>query len=240
VIDSSVNMPKFVAFDMVGTLIRGTKPIGEQYARHAARFGAVPDADKLDSAFRRIMAAAPPMAYPGRSFGESAALEREWWTSVVAQIVASAGLEEMLRGETFSRFFAGLYEHFTTAEAWECYPDVLPALAGLRERGATLGLITNYDTRVFRLLEALGLARFLSVIVVPAHVGVVKPDPAIFAEALSRAGAVPGDALHVGDEIDDDCMGATAAGMQAVLIDRTGRYRGENRFRRIESLVELT
>ena len=238
-IDSEIHSRRIVFFDLVGTLVRGIKPIGQQYADWIRRFGVEPDPDRLDAAFHQAMAAAPPVAFPGRSFDETAALEREWWAGLVRDVVRRAGLTDALTGVTFERFFAAVYDHFTTAAAWELYPDVLPALTRLRGRGAVLGLITNYDTRVFPVLDALGLTAMLSAVVIPAHVGAAKPDRAIFAHALVELGADAADAVHVGDDIDDDYRGATAAGLQAVLLDRHGRHRGEAGVRRIESLAEL-
>jgi putative hydrolase of the HAD superfamily len=236
---SQIVTPRFVFFDLVGTLIRGTKPIGEQYAEQARCFGAEADPARLESAFRRAMSAVPPMAFPGRPPGEAAALERAWWTGVVREVVREAGMSDVLSGEAFERFFSSLYDHFTTAAAWELFPDVLPSLERLRGKGAALGLITNYDTRVFRVLEALGLAPLLTTVVIPAHAGAAKPDAAIFAFALARAGVAPSEALHVGDEIGDDYEGAEAAGLRSVLIDRAGKFRGQHGLRRIESLEEL-
>jgi putative hydrolase of the HAD superfamily len=232
-------MPKHVFFDLVGTLIRGTRPIGEQYAEQAERFGARSDATRLEAAFREAMSAAPVMAFPGRSFDETAVLERDWWATLVRDVVGRAGLSDVLAGRTFDRFFSSLYDHFTTAEAWQLYPDVLPNLFRLRDQGATLGLITNYDTRVFPVLGALGLTPLISTVVIPAHVGAAKPDRAIFVHALEKLGAAPADALHVGDDLDDDYRGAEAAGLQAVLLDRAARFRQESNVRRIGSLAEL-
>ena len=233
------NRQRFIFFDLVGTLVRGTKPIGQQYADWLRRFGLEPDPVRLDAAFHQAMAAAPPMAFPGRSFGETAALERRWWDGLVRDVVTRAGMTDVLSGGTFERFFAAVFDHFTTAAAWELYPDVLPALARLRARGSVLGLITNYDTRVFRVLDALDLTAQFSAVVIPAHVGAAKPDRAIFAHALGELGAEAADAIHVGDDIDDDYRGATAAGLRAVLLDRHGRYRGEEGARRIENLANL-
>ena len=229
-----------VFFDLVGTLIRGTRPIGRQYAEQARRFGAAEaDPDRLGVAFRAAMSAAPPMVFPGRSLEETAGLERGWWADVVGEVVRRSGLEDVLRGDTFDRFFDSLFEHFTTADAWELFPDVRPALEGLRAAGTTLGLITNYDTRVYRVLDALGLAPLLSTVVIPADVGAAKPARAIFQHALERVGAAPSQALHVGDELDDDYRGAESVGMRAVLIDRDGKCRAMDGVKRIESLAEL-
>jgi putative hydrolase of the HAD superfamily len=232
-------MPEVVFFDLVGTLVRGTKPIGEQYAGFARAFGARPDVDKLDAAFRRAMKEGPPLAFTGRTLVETAALERGWWVNLVGRVVEDAGLSEALGGPVFEDFFAALYHHFTTAGAWELFPDVEPALDGLKSRGIRIGLITNYDTRVFAVLEAVGLARYLDAVSIPAHVGASKPAPAIFLHALGQLRVDAREALHVGDEPRDDYEGALAAGLGAVLIDRAGNYRQKGGMRRIESLEEL-
>ena len=39
-----------------------------------------------------------------------------------------------------------------------------------------------------------------------------------------RMGLEAGHILHVGDEPENDCAGAMAVGMQAVLIDPRGRH----------------
>ena len=53
-------------------------------------------------------------------------------------------------------------------------------------------------------------------------VGATKPAPAVFRAALALAGAGPEEALHVGDSLDNDVVGARELGMRAVLIARDG------------------
>jgi putative hydrolase of the HAD superfamily len=53
-------------------------------------------------------------------------------------------------------------------------------------------------------------------------VGAAKPDPAIFEYALSLAGVGPGDAVHVGDSLDNDVAGARAVGIRPLLVARDG------------------
>lgn len=193
----------------------------------------------MGAAFSRAMRSAPPMAFPGDSLEAVALAEREWWRELVHSVVSECGLERDLRDERFDEFFRDLYRHFTTADAWETFPDAVPTLARLRNSGLIVGLITNYDTRVYPLLDAVGLADVLDSVTIPALAGSAKPDPAVFACALREHDIEPSRALFVGDEPEDDYAGATGAGMQAVLIDREGRYAGE-RYRRIGSLDELS
>ena len=228
-----------VFFDLVGTLIRSKESIGEQYAAWARRFGAqTADAHQLGAAFRDAMRQAPPMAFPGVGLEAVAAAEREWWRELVRWVVGTAQLGGVLAGETFERFFSALYQHFTTAAAWEAYPDVAPALQALHLRGVTVGLITNYDTRVYAVLDALDLSDLLDSVTIPALAGAAKPDPLIFAHALQAHLLEPARCLYVGDEIVDDYTGSEGAGMVPVLLDREGKHEGKG-FRRIGSLDEL-
>jgi putative hydrolase of the HAD superfamily len=229
-----------VFFDLVGTLIRATRPIGDQYAACARRHGAsAADPQTMGAAFSRAMRNAPQMAFPGDSLEEVALAEREWWRQLVGTVVSDSGLGRELRDERFDLFFRDLYRHFTTADAWEVFPDALPSLARLRNSGLIVGLVTNYDTRVYPVLDAVGLADVLDSVTIPALAGSAKPDPAIFTCALEAHGIEPWRAVFVGDEPGDDYAGAASAGMQAVLLDREGRYEGKG-YRRIESLSELS
>jgi putative hydrolase of the HAD superfamily len=226
-------------FDLVGTLIRSRAPIGEQYAAWARRHGAAhADARRMGQAFHRSMRDAPAMAFPGTAFEATAAAERDWWRHLVGKVVEESGLSGTLRGDRFEAFFRDLYRHFTTADAWETYPDALPALAGLRDAGHVVGLVTNYDTRVHAVLDALGLAQVVDSVTIPALVGAAKPDPAIFRHALGRHHIEPAQAVFVGDDPADDYAGAEAAGMWAVLVDREGKYGGTG-MRTVRGLQDL-
>jgi putative hydrolase of the HAD superfamily len=232
-------MITFVFFDLVGTLIKPRQPVGEQYARLASRYGADVDARAMEAAFHRAMRTTAGSTPSRDSLESTAAAERRWWEALVRAVVTSCGAAELVRPGVFEDYFGDLYEHFTTADAWEPYEDALPVLDALATKGITTGLITNYDTRVYRVLDAVGLASRLDSVTIPANAGASKPDRRIFDHALDGAGIAPADALHVGDSLGDDYHGATAAGMSAVLLDRDGRYGGTEGLRRIGGLGEL-
>jgi putative hydrolase of the HAD superfamily len=102
------------------------------------------------------------------------------------------------------------------------YPDVAPALAALREAGARLVIASNWDCSLPVWLEPLGLLELVDGVVTSADVGAAKPAPALFRRALELAGADPGEAVHVGDSIDNDVAGARAAGIRPLLLARGG------------------
>jgi putative hydrolase of the HAD superfamily len=100
------------------------------------------------------------------------------------------------------------------------YPDAAPALAALRAGGLRLAVVSNWDCSLRSVLAGLGLAGALDAIVVSAEVGASKPDPAIFEAALRELRCEPRQAVYVGDSLETDILGARAAGLRALLIDR--------------------
>ena len=102
------------------------------------------------------------------------------------------------------------------------YPDVEPALRELSEAGLRLVVCSNWDCSLPDWLGLAGLLDLVDGVVTSAVVGVAKPDPEPFRRALALAGAEPGEALHVGDSLENDVHGATGAGVRAVLVARAG------------------
>ena len=101
------------------------------------------------------------------------------------------------------------------------FPDALPALEALRDH--VVVIVSNWDCSLPDWLEPAGLLEHVEAVVTSAQVGVAKPGRAIFERALELAGARPADAVHVGDSLDNDVVGARAAGIRPVLVARDGR-----------------
>jgi HAD superfamily hydrolase (TIGR01509 family) len=99
-------------------------------------------------------------------------------------------------------------------------PGSREALAGLKQRGFVLGIVT--DTmhsveRKQRWLDAVGVTEFIDVLACSTELGAHKPDPAIYMSALHRAHLTPSKAAFVGhaaDELD----GARRAGLATVAV----------------------
>jgi len=119
------------------------------------------------------------------------------------------------------------------------YDDVAPALDGLKERGLTLGLISNVDRDISADYERLGLGNWLEVKVISKDVGFNKPHPEIFQVAVKEAGVKPAEAIYVGDQYDIDIVGANGAGMRGILIDRHDFFGDITESIRIRSLAEV-
>jgi HAD superfamily hydrolase (TIGR01549 family) len=98
-------------------------------------------------------------------------------------------------------------------------PGTADTLAALRERGYTLVVVSNADGRVADFLERAGLASHFHAIIDSGAIGIEKPDPRIFRIACEHAGVAPHEAVHVGDILEIDVVGAVAAGVRPILFD---------------------
>lgn len=119
------------------------------------------------------------------------------------------------------------------------FEDVLQVLDGLSRRDLKIGLLSN-NVQVAIRAEELQIHHHFDVIVSPDTYGVYKPDPKIFIETLAVMGVAPERAIYVGDSYNDDVVGARAAGLTPVLIDRYElMIDGHDAEHRIETLDAL-
>lgn len=119
------------------------------------------------------------------------------------------------------------------------YLDAAPALSALRRAGLRLAAVSNWDCSLRAVLAELGLSGALDDVVVSAEAGVSKPDPRIFVATLEHLRCTPEDALFVGDSLETDVLGARAAGIRALLLQRDGTRADEQDVERIFGLGEL-
>jgi putative hydrolase of the HAD superfamily len=206
---------KAVFFDAAGTLIKPARRVGESYAAIAAKYGKSVTAAELFERFRICFDAAPPLAFPGVASGEITALERQWWKRLVAQVFEPWG-----EFNDFDEYFDELFRYFGQADAWLLYPEAAETLDALKQRGLRLAVISNFDSRLLRIIEGLNVGASFAQIFVSSAVGYAKPQPEIFNFALARLGLPAAQALHVGDSEINDLQGARSAGVRALLIDR--------------------
>lgn len=213
---SVANNPQVIFFDATGTLIEVRGGVGEIYSRVAREFGFEADPAALRQNFARAFRLQPPMAFPaGTSETKLRELEKDWWRNLVKDVFANLG-----PFPRFDEFFDDIFERFRRGEFWRVYDDVEPTLTELKRRGMKLGVISNFDSRLFDVLRACDLDNFFDSIHISTRVGAAKPDPAIFQAALNHHGIEPRQAWHVGDSLRADVEGAAAAGVKALLINR--------------------
>jgi HAD superfamily hydrolase (TIGR01549 family) len=137
-------------------------------------------------------------------------------------------------------YAAALYAQYAQPDAWQLFPDVLPTLRRLHEQDYIIGVISDWASNLpSGILLPLGLGAYVRFVVVSTILREAKPGIGLYREALARAGVEPHEAVHVGDNYITDVLGARAAGITGVLLDRKGREPAKLDCPRITSLLEL-
>jgi putative hydrolase of the HAD superfamily len=167
-----------------------------------------------------------PTRYPAARLDALEELERhpeldhdeEVWIAFTERIVRGMGGD----GPGAHDFAVEMTRAWEHAHNFELYDDALPALEALRGHGLLLGLVSNTGRDLDEFVAHHGLDVDCAV-GSRAH-GKTKPHPTIFRAALERLEVDPGEAVMVGDTLEDDVEGARAVGIRAILVDREGRY----------------
>jgi HAD superfamily hydrolase (TIGR01509 family) len=153
-----------------------------------------------------------------------------WWTFHTYLLEQCHALNDRVRD--------ALVENTQDSANWDqILPGTREALGRIAQHYA-IAVISNADGRIDAVLRRCGICDCFASITDSGNVGHEKPHPAIFAAALHEMKADPAESLYVGDVYSVDYVGARNAGMQAVLMDMAGAYRGQDH-PRVESLAEL-
>jgi FMN hydrolase / 5-amino-6-(5-phospho-D-ribitylamino)uracil phosphatase len=187
-----------VFFDLDDTLC---DTIGTRQARARRAFECLCREQPGLDADHLVRRALEPLAEPRSAVGVRGVLEE---LGLLDKPAGAAALESIRHYYEPLCLFDGVAE--TLQELSQLYP---------------LGVITNWDSEdeQRRKVRHLGLEGNFRYFVVSAGAGYEKPDPRIFAHALSLAEVRPAGAVFVGDRLDVDVGGAKAAGMRAVWFN---------------------
>lgn len=214
-----------VLFDAAETLFTTRGSVGELYGAIARQHGSNADDSSIQAAFVRQFQHSGPV---------SADTEKGWWRDVVHRVFSEVGMVP-----DFDRFFDQVYDQFRDSRGWRLFPETREVLIDLKNRGLKLGLISNFDSRVYTVMRSLEILSFFDVVTISSEAGYAKPHPGIFQAAIAALGVPASHILLVGDSLVDDVQAGALAGMTSALIDRRDKYLNLNAFIRITDLRQV-
>jgi putative hydrolase of the HAD superfamily len=207
-----------VFFDAGETLVYPHPSFPELLSQVLSREGHRVDPAEIREKLHVVSHIFSEAAQTGETWSTSPERSRRFWARVYSTLLGELGLPF---GDGVQR---AVYETFTDLANYRLFPDVPDTLKRLHGAGLTLGVVSNFEEWLERLLESLGVTRYFDVRVISGAEGVEKPDPRIFRLALERTGMVPEESVYVGDSPAFDIEPAQAVGMFPILLDRRGRY----------------
>jgi putative hydrolase of the HAD superfamily len=143
--------------------------------------------------------------------------DQSFWWMYYSQLFLEIGLQDdALRDE--------LVASIRDSANWNVIlPRTPDHLSKIGER-FRIAVISNADGKIENVLQKCGMAQYFATITDSGLVGFEKPRPEIFRHALKSMNALPEQSLYVGDVYSVDYLGATGAGMEAMLMDVPGAY----------------
>ena len=211
---------EIVFFDAGGTILDPHPSFSELFAQTCAEHGFDVGPERVGEVQERI---APHLVElldeAGLDHGPTLSMDasRRFWTFTYTRFLAELGI-------TDTDMPTHLYETFSDPSSYRLYDDVRPSFDALEDAGYRLGLISNFDSWLQKMLVEMEVGHAFDTAVISGIDGIEKPDPGIYELAVERAGVDPASAVHIGDSPVMDMEPAQMAGLTPVLLDRAGRY----------------
>jgi putative hydrolase of the HAD superfamily len=206
-------MIRAILFDLDGTL-RFSRPSGlEAFLQFSAELGLT-----LCTEAQRNVERWTHAYWAGKHSDYAKALPdpEVFWLNYTRSMLTAAGVEDaaLVYTPAIVRAFNERYhsEPYIPAEAHT-------VLHVLREKGYTLGLVSNREGDLAPLAIELGLGDYFHFTLSGGQANSWKPDARIFLLACEMAHAAPDECLYVGDNYYADVLGAQVAGLIPVLLD---------------------
>jgi putative hydrolase of the HAD superfamily len=201
-----------IVFDAVGTLIDPYPSVAEVYAEAARRQGVHIERAVVKSRFHQYFRNDEVDEMRGPLATDEPSEFRRW------RRIVSNVLPEVPDPD---RAFEELWDHFGRSEAWRCFPDVAPVLDRLEAKEIPIRIASNFDARLRGVVSGLGeLSCCAAPLIISSEVGFRKPHPAFYRAACDSLGLPPDRVLCVGDDLENDVVGARRAGLRGLLVDR--------------------
>jgi FMN phosphatase YigB (HAD superfamily) len=211
-----VAAPRAVLFDFAGTLFAPRDP-AERVADAAEQLGVgLDDRDARDLAESYARAGLPGGPYPASIPGELESLYAERDLGPEQHRAAYVALLSTVPGPS-DGFAEALYQQALRPEGWVPYLDTLAVLRALWRARVRVGLISNVGFDLRAILVGHGVRPLAERATLSFEHGLTKPDPALFALALTCVGATAAQTLMVGDHPVADGSAANM-GIRTLLL----------------------
>ncbi|EPS64084.1 hypothetical protein M569_10699, partial [Genlisea aurea] len=183
--------------DAGGTLLQLAKPVEETYLT----IGVETTVADVKQGFRRAFSAPWPehLRYQGDG--------KPFWKLVVSEATGCHNGD----------YFEEVYEYYAHGNAWDLPEGAYDTLLCLKDHGVKLAVVSNFDSRLRKLLKDLNVLHLFDAVIISSEIGFEKPDERIFRAALDGICVDAEKTVHVGDDVRADKEGANAVGIHCWL-----------------------
>lgn len=200
---------KLLYLDVGHTLLFPQQSPGLVYAKIATQLGVDVQPKLLEAAFRQQWPLNVSWRHKKNQGKCSEALLQEFWRRLVGLCF------EQVAVPLPKKTFVTAYDYYAQASAWRVNQPILGCVQTLLQQGWQVGLLSNWDFRLPKLLQQLGIEHYFKPQLFSAQVGWEKPHPNIYQIAIQQTGLDARQILMIGDDLTNDVQIPQAMNMQA-------------------------
>jgi putative hydrolase of the HAD superfamily len=208
--------PRAILFDLGYTLLRHHPAGPRLYQGILAEQGFPVDEQQMADASQLARQFYVDATRSGRDFEVSMEEAVAFWDEYNTLILERVGVPRERQRELSELIYTTAWQ----PEAWTVFPETVPTLQDLRARGFRMAVVSNFVDTLQAVCALHQLTPYFDTIISSVEARAMKPDPRIFRIATRRLGVDAADAWHIGDNYWADVLGARAAGITPVLVDR--------------------
>ena len=149
-----------------------------------------------------------------------------FWLEINKMIFMLSGIKNT--NNEIEKLAHEMERRFNSGEISKAFDDSHSVLKKLKKHGYVIGIITNGTEGISNTIEKLGFCEHIDFCIISSVVGWEKPSREIFDIALKKAGVLPEETIHIGDDLITDIAGANNSGIEPILLDRSGIHKETN------------
>ncbi len=204
-----------VAFDAVGTLIHAQPSVTEAYSIIGTRHGAKLHLDEVKRRFGKALSSRQ------LKLTTSEAEELAFWKSIVQEVIGEVRDPDAC--------FQELYSHFAKPESWRVDSNASNVIQVLMSQGINVAIASNFDHRLHSVMDEHPELQQVSLRCISSEIGWRKPSREFFNNLARIADCRAEEILMVGDDIENDVLGARKAGLDAIHLRPPNESKSEVR-----------
>ena len=222
-----------ISFDAAATLFFIKEGLGEAYLKILKKYTNEYKSTEISKVFKKHFNAKKGLHFDSLTGDNLIKAEKDWWYFLVKDIFIELGMFK-----SFDEYFDELYDYFS-CDAWEIYPDTLPALKNLKKKGYKIIITSNFDSRIYKVCDKLSITENIDHFTISSESGFSKPNKEIFYRSLQKVNASPEESMHVGDNYNLDYLPSLEIGMKPLLIVRDNKLNNNLEATTINSLNNI-
>jgi 2-haloacid dehalogenase len=157
-----------------------------------------------------------------------------WWKDLIQNFLFNLHQKKTIVDDDV---FDEIFFKFDNPDNWLIESSFFEFSDYCKSKGISIGIISNWDFRLRKLLELKGLLTYFNPVLISAEFGYEKPSKKIFNKGLELLGYKPSELIYIGDKIELDYIPTLELGWNPFLIQKF--QKAPKNIRSLNNLIEI-